>query len=751
MQLTFMLTVFLILAACSRASGNNPGLPVVLPFASQTPVAPKASKQAPARTKPPVQSPTRSPVTPTPTQPPVVTEDEDNEPIIFPTPTPLVPTPVIGKEYEIVDWTPERANQLINEMQAYPDGLGYFDLGYHRSSYYFSFGFARLAEAEALLQFPNSSFAKAWKWDQAYNMALIGEPQVIDAYAELLLHALNSEKIQAGELESWFKKHEPRLQLTLTSLTPPSGYATAYLAEIADEQRASGIYLWVVGKASYQVFPLRSCDETLEGYNPWCENGDFGFSSANGINYTLKDVTGDGIADIITEHYFFPGSGDARTTNFNIFDVHTIPPRKIEYDPPLPLRGQRTWEVSSKPGQAAELRFDFIFDSYVCPFIRTTQDYQLAGGKFLMVDQNGPKPNEVDTIDHDLGCKDFYFDSLLFKVWRGEKYILDDVERWLADWPYSNKGHGIWMGETSAPDDRDGARFTLGFYLALNGRREEAIREMQTILSNPVIPSSRWMAIANEFLDHYPPSGDLQQACMATRICLQLLGEPDLISLYRYHAGGPTILEYLQANSVPIIASGALDLNQDGWKDYWFTEENPDNSGMDVSLLLYWKGHFKNFDLGWSQEEVTPQIEISTPYQDQPALMVRLGNDITQYILYQSDDGTVLLTTYPDYLKERVASAVDDAESKLLAGRPAADVFDSLRITSLMVEELHKLQLYNRFYGSDPLPRWYYWCGLVNELEGNTDLAVQDYTTAWKDFPNSPYALMAKAKLQPAP
>jgi hypothetical protein len=662
-----------------------------------------------------------------------------------------VPAPAIGDQFTLIDWTPDLANQLIQELQAYPDGLGDSERGYHDSSYYFSFDFARFAIGEALMRFPDSSFAEAWKWDQAYDMALIGAPQVIDAYASLLAQALNTKKIQPEQLTDWFKEHEPRLQLTLIPLDPPAGYGKAYLVEIADQERFSGIYLWIVGTASYQVFPLRSCDESLQGYNPWCVNSDFGFSSADGINYTFEDVTGDGVTEFISEHTFFPGSGDALVTNFDIFNIQSVPPRKISLSPPLPINMERTWFLSSGRGQKPELTFDFILDSQICPFINFQLVYRLSDKGFMLIKQNIPKPDEL-VPDGWEGCMDSYFNySLLYAIERGETNNLDDVERWLADWPYSNYGIGAWVGDAPAADDRDGARFTLGVYLALNGEREASIGEMKTILSNPVISGSRWIGIAKTFLENYPPSGDLQQACMATRMCLKLLGESELISLYKYRADGPTILEFLQANGVPILATGSLDLNQDGWKDYWFSEKDPDNGGMYVSFLLYRKGHYEDFNLGWSQEKVTPQIEISTRYQEQPTLMVTLGKDVTKYILYESDGGTVLLDSFPYYLQEKITSAADEAETKLLASRPPAEVFDGLRNSSSMADEFDKLQLYNPNYGSDPLPRWYYLYGLVNELKGNTALAIQSYTTAWKDFPNSPYAIMAKAKLRPAP
>lgn len=749
-QLVLVLVAGLMIASCSLAPGKKSGLSVVSPSASKIPDASKTITFVSDVTKTPEPTSTQSPAMPTSTQPAAATE-EDNEPIILPTPTPLVPIPDMGSGYELVDWTPERENQLVNEMQSYPDGLGGYDRGYHDSRYYFSFNYARFAAGEALLRFPDSSFAEVWKWGQAYDMALMGAPQVVDAYASLLSQGLNTEKIKPEQLTTWFKEHEPRLQLTLIPLEPPSGYGMAYLVEIADLEQFSGIYLWVVGKVRYQVFPLPSCDESSQGYNLVCENSDFGFSSADGINYTLKDLTGDGVAEIITEHTFFPGSGDALVTNFDIFNIQTIPPRKISLSPSLPIKMERTWNLSSRQGEKPELTFDFIFDSQVCPFINFQLVYRLSGKSFVLIKQNNPKPDEL-VQDGWEGCMDAYFNNLLHAVERGETNNLGDVEQWLAGWPHWKFAIGEWMvGMNPAPDDRDGARFTLGIYLALNGDREAAIREMKTILSNPVIPTSRWISIANTFLKNYSPSGDLQQACMATRMCLKLLGESELITLYKYHPGGPSILEYMQANGVPILASGILDLNQDGWKNYWFTEENPDNSGMNVSLLLYWKGYYEEFDLGWSQEKMTPNIEISGPDLGQPTLMVGLGKDVTKYILYKSDRGTVQLNSYPNYLQEKITSAANEAETKLLTGRPLAEVFEGLRSSSSMADELHKLQLNDPLYRSNPLPRWYYLYGLVNELEGDADLAVRSYMTAWKDFPNSPYALMAKAKLQLVP
>lgn len=45
-------------------------------------------------------------------------------------------------------------------------------------------------------------------------------------------------------------------------------------------------------------------------------------------------------------------------------------------------------------------------------------------------------------------------------------------------------------------------------------------------------------------------------------------------------------------------------------------------------------------------------------------------------------------------------------------------------------------------------PRYYYLCGLSFELSGDVQKAVEIYWQLWRDYPNTPYALMARFKLE---
>ena len=47
------------------------------------------------------------------------------------------------------------------------------------------------------------------------------------------------------------------------------------------------------------------------------------------------------------------------------------------------------------------------------------------------------------------------------------------------------------------------------------------------------------------------------------------------------------------------------------------------------------------------------------------------------------------------------------------------------------------------------LPRDFYLCGLSYELSGNVKDATEIYWQLWHDFPESPYAFLAKYKLEP--
>ncbi|MGB8982278.1 MAG: hypothetical protein WCC12_10415, partial [Anaerolineales bacterium] len=394
--------------------------------------------------------------------------------VVFPTPTNLVPTPDQQKQYKMENWTPQLANQVIAALRAYPDNLGFPERGYHDSGYYSASGYALFAEQEALLRFPKSSFKEDWGWDAAYRMALIGSPEVIGAYAELINQALGTESIDVQYLETWFNDHENRLQLRVLALPPSTGLHNCYLIEISDPYQSSGIYLWLTSDGSRLLaYPLPASDHG--GY------GDFGFASAEGIRAEWRDITGDGIAEIITTHAFFPGSGDALVTNFDVFDVSQKSPRKIPFNPPIPGMRHRTWSVILDNDQEPRMKFDFVFDRILCPFT-FSEEYQWNGEGFELIKHIYPDKSQV-IEQAGKECLDQFAFSLMLAIQNGNIEATRALDGLLDEWPYSNDP---WMpGKDNSPNTRDKAHFIVALYLAFHGQVELSRNEMNSIISNP--------------------------------------------------------------------------------------------------------------------------------------------------------------------------------------------------------------------------------------------------------------------------
>ncbi len=131
-----LLILALAAAACNFPSSSRS--PTPLPVTTQPPAVPTAT-QPPATARPthtssplpsiiPTQPPTRTPrpsKTPSPRRTPWA--NLDYGPVAHPDPrvsinTPF-PIPDLNVQYRLVDWTPERAEALIDKMILYPNGL----------------------------------------------------------------------------------------------------------------------------------------------------------------------------------------------------------------------------------------------------------------------------------------------------------------------------------------------------------------------------------------------------------------------------------------------------------------------------------------------------------------------------------------------------------------------------------------------------------------------------------------------------
>ncbi|HKY54667.1 MAG TPA: hypothetical protein VJM08_10190 [Anaerolineales bacterium] len=663
---------------------------------------------------------------------PSETPEPSNDEIVFPTPTSLVPTPIAVERYRLVNWTPQLANQLIVTLREYPDILGFPERGYHDSGYYAASGYALFAEQEALLRFPASSFKEAWIWDAGYRMAQIGEPKVIEAYAQLIGQTLNTGTTDIARLEGWFNAHEDRLQLKVSVLAQLAAQQDNYLVEISDLYHTSGIYLWLIKDQSFfSIYPLPASDHG--------SYGDFGFASAEGIESEWQDVTGDGIAEIITTHAFFPGSGDALTTNFDIFDISRTPPHKIQFVPPIPARRHRTWSFVHENGQSPRMRFEFVFDRILCPF-KIGKEYQWNGTVFELINQTYPEKSQI-IEQAGAECLDPLVFSLLLDLEHGDINVLDELDDLIADWPYSNSGW--WPNHDNAPDARDKARFIMGLYLALNGHTDDSRREMSLIISNPVVSTSRWLTPAKEFLAHFNTPEDLLMACVAVKICADFLDIDQLAAIAKT-SNAQNSVDFLRQVGVDIIASGSIDANNDGQMDYWVTIANGSDNPT-VWLFVTTDNGPMAFSLGNSSKNGPISFHPQPPFQDFPVFSMEAEEGIETFI-FESDpiSSEIQLSRLCDHIRLKL----DKVEENLLGGQHPTKIIEDL---SRMGPRLDVACSYPYNQAKYITPRWQYLLGLAYELVGDSTHAAENYFALWQSYPGSPFAIMSHSKLEITP
>lgn len=699
-------------AGCQRVAAET-ALPTVV---TSTLVAPTATRRAP----------TTSPIpraTTAPTQTPTTEGTETPEPTLeIPTATPLGPPPQAGVHYQLAPWSADAANAIIETLRAYPDGLGYFDRGYHDSSYYNAAEYAAEAQAQALVQYPESRWAEDWTWDQAYRWTLVGGPAAGDLYGQLIGAALKSGETTLTGLSDWFAAHNHETYLQLEVIAPPESTDPALGSLVAITDGSSGGFLWVAESPNADtVYPLHS----------W---SDFGASSAEWAEAEWRDVTGDGRPEILTSHVFVPGSLDALTTYFDVFEVSNGGPRRLVLDPGLPLRQGRTLTVLEDGGPS--LQFKFVFDSFSCPFTYT-QTYRWNGQAFTRVSTEYPDADSVQAAS-DATCVDILVGVLIRNLHDGDLSVVPALQRLLTAWPYSDETW--WPNEEGAADERDRAHFLIGLDLALLNRFADARAEIESIVSAPAVPESRWIAPGRAFLDAYQAADDLVAACIQSRVCSNLLKPIDLAQIAARSGQPPA--EILKALGLTVIASGSIDLTTDGQSEDWVAVDNGANGSILIGFLSA-PAPAAAVALAYTAPEGPGEVRVEAVQPGRPILV------------YDSDDGPVYQTlTWENgelVLTNACNTHAHDIESgyaSLLAGGSARTVLNDLRDLERDLDARCRTPLDHRPY---LLPKWLFVTALSAEWAQQREEAAALYLRLWKDYPNSPYAVMARARLEPEP
>lgn len=711
--LIFILALLLVLAAYPVLLAPGPTRTPTVTRRPTTTLTPTRSptitlSPTPSRTPRPTFTPTIT-LTPTRTLTPTVSPTLPGPPTLTPA------RPVIGQEnYSLHPWTVERAAQLLALIEDYPNTLPRQSRGPKDENYYAAFRYAALAHAEAVLRFPNAPEAVQWRWARAFDLARMGDLQAGQVYADLVAAGLNRGDATIFTLPDWFLDHEPRLALRVFPLDQLPGYLSANLVQV--EGSGSAFFLVLESGGGFQALSLAS----------W-----FDYVNSPSYRAFASDLTGDGTRELV---FYQEDPGLARPLALPVvFDISQDTPVQLQFQPlqqvlDVGVEYENRWFAANNISGQNTLRFQAqIFPA--CP-LDVTLSYAWNGSWFV-IDQTLFKLNPAAaTLGH---CQRVVEHAAA--RW-GARTALVFAEQLLPVWPPLLQE----SGDPYPPDALDEWRFRIALYHALAGDSQAAVQQMEAILTSPTVPSSRWIAAAQDFLAAYNQPADLYRGCLTAQACsprqaLQLLLEDQPLESY------PQIQTRIRELGASLRTTGYFDFDGDGVKEIWFTLRHRPGEKLEFWFLMPHPQGIRAFfldavdsnlpELSYYQEEPLPPTVL---LQNRFALRVeRMPDTLEPYLSFPE-----LPRFYPD----RFGLALKAAEEALFSGVDPAQVQRQL----LDIQDTPGL-LCRAFFTCD---EYYHMLGLAAELAGDKPTAIESYLQVWWDSSRSPFTTMVRLKLKGA-
>ncbi len=413
------------------------------------------------------------------------------------------------------------------------------------------------AEGEANLRFPEAVNAIEWRWDRAYNLIRIGDPQAMALYADLIQSAIVSGQVRTSDLPAWFTQYETRLNLQTSSLTPQPGELSRSLIEISGPGSA---YFWLI--------------ETPNGVNIYPLVNDIDFDQPHENSFLYDDLTGDSSPELVIYRRTSPG--DTQQILPHIYDLSIEPPVEMPIQDQIPtdfgLEPRAEVVVLADNGGTNQLQLTNTLLP-ACP-TKVTQQFIWDGTIFTL----SPLQYELVPISGQESFCEIVLDTASTQ-WGPEATI--DIALPLLDiWPPTTD----IQGKPYPPDAYDELRYRLGILYALAGQSSEAIRYLNEIVNTPITPDSTWIIPAQEFLNIYHTPQDLYKACQQAQFCNQRDAMRTMVATSGMD-DIQQVLSYLQNNGITIRSSGVFDFDLDGEDERWVIIQPNSQSKLEFWIL----------------------------------------------------------------------------------------------------------------------------------------------------------------------
>ncbi len=620
---------------------------------------------------------------------------------LYPTLTPATPAKV-NVSYELKPWDLGEQARMIGLMQSNV-ALNPSDNAYRSLAF---------AEGEGTIRFPDSFEAAQWQWDRAYNLVRINDPSGIALYSVLIQSAISSGQVRAIDLPGWFMQNEPRLTLEVSPLPPQPGELGRELVEISGPGSA---FLWLVELPSgSNIYPLLS---------------DIDFDQPHENAFIYGDLTGDTAPELVIYRQATPGS--TQMTAPLIFDLTSSPPSMLAIQDQAPvdfgLEPRTQAQLLSNAQGATTLRLLYAL-SPACP-TNVSQDYLWDGTRFTVL----PLQYQLVPITGLTAFCQVVFDQAS-STW-GPRPAITVANAILDVWPPATDT----QGKPYPPDAFDQLRYQLGIEYSLAGQTDDSTRLMAEIIDTPVVPDSRWVSPAQDFLQIYKAPGDVFRVCQQAQYCNLRDAFQAIVSLAASDDFGQVIL-YLQTHGVSIQSSGLMDFDQNGQSERWLIIQPKPGSKLEFWILYHAQAQVQAvFVQLFEAGEILPFFH--EPAGTFPIFQFELHSG---YIFKYLPDSNIAYVQPVDVEYARptlIRDGYQQAMNDLMAGKAPQAILKTL--TGLLTSP--------RFAGDciafNICDQFHYTLALVDDLAGNGNDAIDQYLWVWRNYGKSPLAIMARLKL----
>ena len=679
--------------------------PTFPPTASLTPSATITLTPTPTATHRPTQTPTTT-LTPTITPTPAPTETPPGPPTL----TPAKPVKAGPELYRLAEWTPEKAQQLIDLLNDYPNTLTRQERGENQSGYYAAFSYAVDVQKEALLRFPQAPQAEAWRWGLAYNLARSGNLEAGEQYANLVLEALNQGQVDLPGLPKWFQEHEPRGTLSVIEVDTPSGYESSALLEVHLE-----------GSAYIRLL------KTATDFQSEVLTSQFDFVHSPKTGTVISDFNGDGLEDVAI--YFSNPAGDLLQHTPLVFDLSQVPAQRLPFQPSSQVFSvgtdfQNFWSATPGQGEASDLVFDVtVFPA--CP-VAIRRVYRWDGSVFYLQDASYSAQPSQATLEL---CP--YTLESAIQAWGpgAASNVLQDL---LPIWqPIVDEN-----GKTRPEYTQEALRYRLGIYQALDGQLETARQTLNSLIQQPVTPEDSWAQAAQRFLDTFQEPQDLYRACTQAPDCIPFYALKSLVESQASESPSQ-VIQTLREAGVSISASGTFDFDSDGEAETWLTVRYLPGEKLELWILATSGNGTQALRVG-AVDSSKPDFVYLDEERDPPVVQ---ADGITFRMLRDSGSRVASLEFVDFHYQWRnpYQEGLTAAINALYQGEDPRKV----QRTLLNLQNIPGLMC-APYWTCDP---YYYYLGLSSELAGDREQAIDAYLYLWWNYSKSPFTTAARLKL----